>query len=178
MKYVALLRGINVGGKHRLPMKELAAIVGEVGATQVETYIQSGNVVFAASRAVATRLANATASAIAERFGFDTPVIVRSADEVTAIVRDNPFVAQGADPDTLHVAFLADVPPAAAIATLEPTRSPPDAFVVCGAAVYLQLPNGTARSKLTNDWFDRKLGTRSTIRNWRTVLELARRVGA
>ena len=178
MKYVALLRGINVGGKHRLPMKQLVAIVGEVGATQVETYIQSGNVVFAASRAVATRLANATASVIAERFGFDTPVIVRSADEVTAIVRDNPFFAQGADPDTLHVAFLADVPPASAIATLEPTRSPPDAFVVCGAAVYLQLPNGTARSKLTNDWFDRKLGTRSTIRNWRTVLELARRVCA
>jgi uncharacterized protein (DUF1697 family) len=176
MKYVALLRGINVGGKHRLPMEDLAGILGDLGATDIETYIQSGNVVFAASRKVATGLAEATTARIAERFGFDAPVVVVSADDFATVVRNNPFVADGADPATLHVAFLADTPPASAVATLDAARSAPDAFVVRGAAIYLHLPNGVARTKLTNDWFDRKLVTRSTIRNWRTVLELARRL--
>ncbi len=178
MKYVALLRGINVGGKHRLPMRDLAAIIGDLGATEIETYIQSGNAVFAASRKVATDIASATTARIAERFGFDAPVVVVSVDDLAAIVRDNPFVAEGADATTLHVAFLADAPTPSAVATLDAARSPPDTFVVRGAAIYLCLPNGVARTKLTNDWFDRKLATRSTIRNWRTVLELARRLRA
>jgi uncharacterized protein (DUF1697 family) len=178
VKYVALLRGINVGGKHRLPMNDLVGIVRDLGASEVATYIQSGNVVFAAARALATRLPSATSAVIRERFGFETPVIVYSADEVAAVVRANPFLARGVDPATLHVAFLATTPTERAVAALDPARSPPDTFVVAGRTIYLALPHGVARSKLTNDWFDRTLATQSTIRNWRTVLELARRLGA
>ena len=88
------------------------------------------------------------------------------------IVTGNPFLAAGADPAQLHVGFLAGAPTAARTAELDPDRSPRDAFEVRGREVYLHFPNGTARSKLTVDYFDRVLGTTITIRNWRTVLKL------
>jgi uncharacterized protein (DUF1697 family) len=100
------------------------------------------------------------------------PVVLRSAAELRAVVRGNPFLEAGADPATLHVAFLADRPTAAAAASLDPARSPPDAFAVRGREVYLHLPNGGARSKLTTAWLDARLDTVSTVRNWRTVERL------
>ena len=171
-RYVAFLRGVNVGGKHRLPMKDLAEIFVQAGCGGVRTYIQSGNVVFDASAPAAKRLPGAITAAIAARFGFDSPVIVRSAEELLSVVRHNPFVRAGCDPTSLHVVFLADVPAKGAVATLDPDRSPPDEFVVRGREIYLCLPGGTARSKLTNQYFDSKLRTVSSVRNWKTVLAL------
>ncbi len=170
--HVALLRGINVGGKNKLPMKGLADLFAAAGATDVRTYIQSGNVVYRAGARAASRLAAAVHDAIRETYGLDIPVVTRRADELSAAVRANPFVAAGADEDLLHVMFLAGAPPAERVAALEPDRSPPDRFAVRGREVYLLLPNGAARSKLTNAWFDTKLGAVSTGRNWRTVLTL------
>jgi uncharacterized protein (DUF1697 family) len=109
---------------------------------------------------------------IREQFALDVPVILRTAGDLDATLRGNPFLAAGSAPDVLHVMFLADRPAENRVAALDPDRSPPDEFVVLGREIYLRCPNGVARSKLTNAYFDSKLGTTSTSRNWRTVLKL------
>lgn len=175
--HIALLRGINVGGKHSLPMRDLTALFERAGATHVRTYIQSGNVVFAAPAPAAPRIAAGVSSAILKSTGMRIPVVTRSATELAAVIRGNPYLKAGLPATSLHVAFLADRPATARIAALDAGRSPGDAFSVRGRDVFLHLPNGTARSKLTNAWFDSSLGTVSTIRNWRTVLTLAAMAG-
>lgn len=169
MKYAALLRGINVGGKNKLPMKELAALFKAAGYKNVETYIQSGNVVFEVPAGPVKRLPERIREAIEERFGFPVPLTVRSGDELVKIVAANPFLWQGAAEKELHVYFLAGQP---AAAELDPNHSLPDEFVLSGSEIYLRLPNGMGRSKLTNAYFDSKLKTVSTARNWATVLHL------
>jgi uncharacterized protein (DUF1697 family) len=170
--YLALLRGINVGGKNKLPMKDLTGMFAAAGCVGVRSYIQSGNVLFKAAPALAAQLPAAIAARIAERFGYQTPVVLRTAAELAHVVAGNPFLKQGADEDALHVLFLTSRPTPDLISTLDPGLSPPDAFVVKGREVYLQLPNGVGRSKLTNAYFDSRLRTTSTGRNWRTVKKL------
>ena len=168
--YLALLRGINVGGKASLPMKELAAIFAAAGARNVRTFIQSGNVIFEADNPEPT-VAAVTAE-IARVYGYPGRIVVRSAAELAVAYQANPFAKAGAPLDTLHVYFLADMPDKAAVKALDPDRSPGDSFVVKGREVYLQLPDGMARTKLTNVYFDSKLKTVSTARNWKTVGKL------
>ena len=175
--YVALLRGINVGGRNKLPMRELTAVFVEAGGEDVRTYIQSGNVVFQADPSVADGLPARITAAIAAGRGYQIPVVVRTAADIARVVHGNPFLAAGADPSKLHVGFLAEAPDPARVAALDPDRSPPDAFEVRGNEVYLHFPNGVARSKLTNVYFDRTLGTISTVRNWRTVCKLHEMAG-
>lgn len=173
--HVALLRGINVGGKNMLPMKDLAAMFADAGCTDVRTYIQSGNVVYAASAAVARKVPTLVEAAIAKRFGFAAPIQTRSVEELRAVVAGNPLLSKH-DPDVLHVIFLAKAPTAKQTDDLDPQRSPGDSFVVRGREIYVACPNGVARTKLTNAWFDSRLATVSTGRNWRTtqkLLELA-----
>lgn len=169
---MALLRGINLGGRHRITMGELARVFTEAGAARVETLIQSGNVAFEAAPRAVPELVEAAAAALRQRLGTEIPVIVRSVAELAAVTRKNPFLLRGEDPERLHVAFLREKPAPAAVAALDPGRSKPDAFVVQGREIYLCLPHGVARTRLTNDWFDRSLDTKSTLRNWRTTLSL------
>jgi uncharacterized protein (DUF1697 family) len=170
--YVALLRGVNVGGKNKLPMKELAELFTAAGCRDVQTYIQSGNVVFRAATGAAAKIPRLIAAGIFDRFGFKSPVVLRSSDEMQAVVAENPFLANLASDDGLHVMFLADVPAADAVTALDPGRSPGDTYLVRGREIYLHLPNGAGVSKLTNAYFDSKLATVSTGRNWRTVTKL------
>jgi uncharacterized protein (DUF1697 family) len=170
--YVALLRGINVGGRNKLPMKDLAAIFTEAGCTNVRTYIQSGNVLFTAAPGRAKRLPQLTSLEIADRFGYRVPVVLRTADEIRRVAAGNPFLKSGADPGSLHVAFLSELPANRRLAALAGNRSPGDSFQVRGREIYLHLPNGVARTKLTSDYFDSTLATTSTMRNWRTVVKL------
>jgi uncharacterized protein (DUF1697 family) len=175
--FIALLRGVNVGGKNKLPMKDLAAMFVAAGCADVQTYIQSGNVLFEANRSLAARLPDLIAARIAESFGYRTPVILRTADQLAEVVSSNPFIAAGADPDALHVLFLADAPARVRIDSLDGHRSPPDTFLVRDREIYLNCPNGVARTKLTNAYFDTKLATVSTGRNWRTVTKLLELMG-
>jgi uncharacterized protein (DUF1697 family) len=170
--YVALLRGINLGGKNRLPMADLAAMCTEAGCSHVRTYIQSGNVIFTAAPGCADRLPRGLAARIEQRFGFRTSVVCRTAAELHRVATGNPFLRADVETETLHVAFLADAPGKRLIAALDPRRSPGDFFQVRGQEIYLRLPNGVARTKLTNAYFDSMLATTSTLRNWRTVLKL------
>lgn len=171
--YVALLRGINVGARHRLPMADLTLMFQSCGGCAVRTYIQSGNVLFRATDAEARRVEGAVKAALVERLGNDIPIVLRTGAELARIVSESPFLGSQGDSRSLHVGFLRDRPTSARIADLDPRRSPPDEFAVRGREIYLRLPNGAARTKLTNRYFDRTLGTSSTFRNWRTVLKLA-----
>lgn len=170
--YVALFRGVNVGGKNRLPMKELVQLFADAGCGNVRSYIQSGNVVFEADEKAAVKLPEKLGTAIAQRYGFQAPLTLRSAEEMRAVSHNNPFLQAGAPEEALHVLFLAGAPEAARVASLDENRSKPDAFAVRGREVYLWLPGGVARTKLTNEYFDSKLATISTGRNWKTVLKL------
>jgi uncharacterized protein (DUF1697 family) len=167
--FVALLRGVNVGGKNRVPMAALAKLFTSAGCENVRTFIQSGNVVFDAKPAVFARLPDALERSFATAFGFPTPIVMRSARELAAVVAANPYKGHE---DSLHVTFLAARPKPAAIATLDPSRSPGDEFAVVGREIFLHCPNGIGRTKLSNDYFDRKLATTGTVRNWRTVTKL------
>lgn len=172
-RHVALLRGINVGGRHVLPMKDLVELFVVAGCEDVRTYIQSGNVVFSAGAALARRVPALIQASILERFGFEARVVLRKADELRAAVEANPFAdVASRDPKKVHLALLSKPPTRAKVAALDHDRSPPDEFVVRGAEIYLHFPRGLARSKLTNLYFDRCLETTSTMRNWSTILKL------
>jgi uncharacterized protein (DUF1697 family) len=171
VKHVALLRGINVGGKNLLPMKDLTEIFVQAGCKDVRTYIQSGNVIFSAPPAL-KGLPELITERIARRFCYRVPVILRNTQQLGRILSENPFLREGEAEKTLHVYFLADLPNARAVSELDIDRSPPDSFCVSEQEVYLHLPNGMARTKLTNAYFDSKLSTKCTARNWATVVKL------
>lgn len=170
--HVALLRAINVGGRNSLPMKTLARMFEELGCKNVRTYIQSGNVVFEASDALARRVPKAIHAAIEKQCGFSVPVVVRTHAELAKVAGGHAFAKRAKDTKLLHVAFLADIPGAERIALLDPKRSPPDELEVIGRDIHLLLPKGVGRSKLTNLYFDAKLATVSTIRNFATIRKL------
>ena len=169
--YVALLRGVNLGPRNKVPMPALRSLTESLGHNDVRTYIQSGNLVFRSAEK--GNLAARLEQAIAAELGVKAAVVLRTAGELSKAIAGNPFVAAGADEKALHVVFLGSPPSRSAVKTLEPDRSPPDEFAVGRAEVYLRCPNGFGRSKLGVDWFEKKLGGPATIRNWRTVTTLA-----
>lgn len=171
-RHVALLRGINVGGKHRVPMAALRELFIAAGASEVETYIQSGNVVYSATSKLARTLPEKVRNAITETFEFDVPIVSRSAAELREAASEHPFADRVADEKLLMVAFLDRKPGAGKIAALDPNRSPGDLMEVRGQHVYLAFPNGSGRSKLDANWLDRSLDAVGTWRNWRTVQAL------
>lgn len=171
-RYAALLRGVNVGGANKIAMASLADLFLQAGCRNVQTYIQSGNVVFAAQPKVALAAVSAVCSAVQQQFGFQTQIVLRSLEEMERIAASHPFFRDDEELGKFHVVFLADAPSPERIAALDPQRSPPDQFKVLGKEVYLYMPNGMARTKLSNAYFDSKLKTVSTVRNWRTVQKL------
>jgi len=170
--FVALLRGINVGGRALVSMPELTSLLASMGLEDVSTYIQSGNVVFSSPAPDEQALAAGIEERITEAFGVSTTVLLRTPAELAEIAGDNPFLGRDADVSKLHVVFLSAPPPAGAVEELDPERSPPDEFRVRGREIYLKLPHGAGRSKLTIDYFERRLGVRATARNWRTLTKL------
>lgn len=181
--HVALLRGINVGGKNKVPMKLLAELFGLAGAEDVRTYIQSGNVVFgvaggkAQQAKGAERIEKGVAEQMEKRLGFAPVMVVRSAAELTRAIQANPFPEASANHKALHLGFLKDKTSPARIAKLDPARSPGDSVAVIGSEVYLWTPDGVADSKFTSAYFDSALETTVTFRNWRTVGVLAEMTG-
>jgi uncharacterized protein (DUF1697 family) len=176
--HIALLRGINVGGRHRLPMKELIELFEAAGCGAVTTHIQSGNVMFEGSAACARAASSRVAKGIEAAFGFSSPVIVRSLPAFRKAVGAHPFDGPGVEPSKLMVGFLDRRPDPGSARGLEPERFLPDRVELRGSEVYLHYPNGAARSKLTNAWLDRTLGVVSTVRNWNTVTKLVELCGA
>jgi uncharacterized protein (DUF1697 family) len=170
--WVALLRGVNLGSRNKVPMAGLRALMSDIGAEDVQTYVQSGNVVFRSALA-RDELARQIVRELGTRFGVDADVVLCTTAELKRIVARNPFAADEAEPTRLHVTFLAEAPDRGRAAALEREKFEPDRFHVTRAAVYLHTPDGYGRTKLSNAYFERKLGVRATTRNWRTVTTLA-----
>ena len=169
MRYVALLRGVNLGARNKVPMPALRAAVEELGFDEVATYVQSGNVVFRGAAQREPALVRSLERTIHRAFGLDVAVLVRTGAQLARVHADNPFLRR--DPATLHVTFLADRPSAAARRGL-PDDNGPDRLALRGREVYLWCPKGYGRTKLTNAWIEARLGARATTRNWRTVVTL------
>ena len=175
--FVALLRAVNVGGQNRVPMARLRGSLAAAGLRDVHTYVQSGNIAFAAEGAAADQAALVHRT-IATEFGADVQVLALTAAELAQAAAANPFPATGADARELHVTFLFAPVTAAGFAGLElPARDGEQAELAAGRFIYLHLPHGYGTSKLTNLWFERALKTPATTRNWRTVLALHKLVG-
>jgi uncharacterized protein (DUF1697 family) len=158
-------------------MPRLKEVCMSLGLSEVATYIQSGNIVFSSAAADSALLGEQLEEAIVDAFGFDVPIVMRSVPQLRAVVTANPFLAGGADARVLSVGFLAAMPESAALSkllvdTLASAPAGGDEFAVAGQEVFLHHPNGYGRTKLTNSFFDRRLGTTMTVRNWRTVMTL------
>lgn len=170
--FVAWLRGVNVGGANRLAMADLRAVFEDCGASGVETHIQSGNVVFSSLAAPAPRIAAQVEARLARDFAVTTKLALVQAEALRRIVDANPFLSQGEDPAKLHVAFFSAPVAPDRLANLDADRSPPDAFAAGANCLYLFLPLGVARTRLSNAWLDARLGVTTTARNWATTTKL------
>ena len=168
-RWVLLLRGVNVGGRNRVPMDRLRGVLTDLGYDDVDTYIQSGNVAFdAPSRPDPGHLS----ALLGRELGCLVPAVVLARSELVEVLERNPFGSLETDPKLLHVLFFSHEPDADDVARLDHRRYAPDRFEITGRAAYVHFPNGSARSKLTIDVFERGLDVTATGRNLRTALRL------
>lgn len=168
--WVALLRGVNVGGNNKVPMKPLAGALEALGHTRVRTYLQSGNVVLDTDEGDGPEVAAAVSSCIADTFGLTIGVVVRSPRELQRVVERNPFLAEAEDPTKVVVNFLAE-----AVQAKDLPAIPEDAVEevrLDGLHLYVSYPDGQGRSKLDHRYWGKFPKVLSTARNWRTVLAL------
>lgn len=172
-RFVVLLRGINVGGKNKVPMAELRDTLNGTGFADVVTYIQSGNVILDGRARNEQQVIDDVAGAIADDFGLDIPVVARPVEAWSAIMTANPFPEGESEPKFLHVYFCDTAPSDEALNGFDPSPYEPDLFQAVGRELYVWYANGASRSKLTGAVLERKLGVTATARNWSTVLKLA-----
>ena len=169
--YIALFRGINVGGKHALPMKELMAILEGLGAQTIKTYIQSGNVVFTSQEQDPLQLSKKIRAEIKQRRGFEPHVLLLELTDLERVIKQNPFPEAETDPKALHVSFLLSAPTNPNLKALEGLKKESERFELIDSVFYLHAPEGVGRSKLAAK-AERLLGVPMTDRNWRTVRTL------
>ena len=168
--YIAMLRGINVGGHRLIKMEQLCGSFTALGCREVRCYVQSGNVVFESRAGAPCVLSKRIEAKILRDYGFDAPVLVRTAAELACVQGENPFPKEaGVDPSRLHVAFLAAIAPAGACELLQGLAAKSERFFVNGREVYLHCPDGYGGTKLSNTAIEAKLGVTATTRNWKTV---------
>ncbi len=170
-KKIAILRGINVGGKRKILMADLKVSCQKLGWENVESYIQSGNLIFNSNeenRALETSLEKS----ITENYGFDVPVIVRDATELKKAVEKNPFYKADLDISQLHLTFLKSQPSVEGLEKIRTYDFEPDKMSISGENIYIFCQGKYHKSKLTNNFFERHLKTRATTRNWKTTLKL------
>jgi uncharacterized protein (DUF1697 family) len=171
--YIALLRGINVGGHKIIKMDQLRKAFEGLGFVGVATYVQSGNVVFKSPKKASEDLSNKIEEMLLRRFSMSVPVIVRTAKEVGEVLRNNPFLKESStDVSKLHVTFLSHTPQKTAVKGLDAIAAGPDQFRCCGQEIYLYCPNGFGGTKLTITTFEKVLAVGATTRNWNTVNKL------
>jgi uncharacterized protein (DUF1697 family) len=172
MRYIALLRGVNVGGNKKIAMADLRQLLSSLGYGDVATYINSGNAVFTSPRDDPAELAREIESGIARDLGLEVAVLVRTRDELEAVVQGNPFQVDATGPARFHATFLSVQPDGERLAEIDPRLFAPDEFAVGDRVIYLKLLDGVSRSQLTFDFWERRFGLRATTRNWNTVTKL------
>ena len=172
-RLVALLRGINVGGHKKVPMARLREILGEAGFEDVKTYVQSGNVVLTAPpRRSPAKVGREIEQAIEREFGFDVAVVMRTRDEIAALVEEDPLGEVADDPTYRVVVFLAEQLDRERLADVDPAAFAPEAFLLRDREIVMWAPNGQRDSRLVKALSEKRTGVLGTARNWRTVLKL------
>ena len=171
--YISMLRGINVGGHNQIKMTALRELFEALGFEQVQTYIQSGNVVFKAGRISTLQVSKKVEDRITKAFGFRVPVVTRTSAKMGSVSENNPFLKKkDIDPTKLHVTFLSEAPAPDALKKLEALPAGPDQFRSSGREIYLYCPNGYGNTKLSNNAIEKVLAVSATTRNWNTVNKL------
>ena len=168
--YIALLRGINVGGHKIIKMDQLRKALEGMGFADVATYVQSGNVIFKTSVKMAQGLSKKIEDLLLREFSMSVPVIVRTSEEIATVLKNNPFLKQsGIETSKLHVTFLSQAPEKTAVERLDSIAAGADRFRCCGQEIYLYCPNGLGGTKLSINLFEKMLSVGATTRNWNTV---------
>ena len=172
-----MLRGINVSGQKKIKMADLRALYESLGFDNVQSYLQSGNVIFDSSEGDRTKLAMMIEDAIHNEYGYEVAIFIRTVADFQQIIDTNPFLhGRDEDPTKLYVSFLMQRPSDAKLSALTVPEKSADEFVVAGDVIFVFCPNGYGRTKLSNNFFERKLQVAATTRNWRSVnalLEIA-----
>lgn len=169
--HIALFRAINVGGKNTLPMKSLTTLLEHIGATEIRTYIQSGNAVFRHTSAEAAPIATRLIADIGKLHGFEPQILMLRREDILQACERNPFPEAVAEPASLHLGFLATTPTNPDLPKLASIKKDNERFQLDGRVFYLHAPDGVGRSKLAAG-SERLLGVPMTDRNWRTVSKL------
>ena len=168
---IAVLRGINVGGKRKLLMADLKSMCEDLGCNDVATYIQSGNVIFRSDKEN-RELADALQATLKKKYNYDVPVVVRSSMELEKSIKNNPFYSDNADVGKLHLTFLKEKPTKENKQITESYNFEPDKFIVMDKDIFLYCEGKYHETKLSNVFFEKKLNVEMTTRNWKTVLKL------
>lgn len=168
---IALLRGINVGAHNRIPMADLRALLAELGYPDARTLVQSGNIVLSADLSP-DDLAAELERAITERFGVQTPVVVRTTEELAAVVALDPLGDVAQEHKLYQVSFLSAEPDSEAVAKMAQDDFAPELFVHVGREIYAWHPRGIHNSRLARMLSDKRLGVVATARNWKTTTKL------
>ena len=172
-KYIALLRGINVSSQKIMPMNDLKQLFEESGFQNVQTYIQSGNVIFDSNTSIPSELAEAIKNSIRKKFGFEVNILIRTPDEFRKIISENPFLNDyGKDTERMYVTFLAEEPVADRISSVQDNPFNPEEIHYGHKVIYLYSPNGYGRAKLNNNFLESRLKVKATTRKWKTVKKL------
>lgn len=170
MRYIALLRGINVGGQKKIKMIDLKVMFESLNFINVKTYIQSGNVSFDYGTTDTTELSNEIEKKISETFGFLVKTIIRTEEELRNIVNNNPFTKQeNIELDKVYLTFMVDVPQPSTVLLLDIKKEENEKFVIISREIYVYCPNGYGRTKLNNNMFEKKLKTDATTRGLKTI---------
>ncbi|MBN8588962.1 MAG: DUF1697 domain-containing protein [Rhodothermia bacterium] len=171
--YIVLLRGINVGGHKKIRMQDLTTYLQEMGLEDVKTYIQSGNLVVKTSETDPVALSERIAQCIKKHYPFEVEVIVRTLSAFRKSWIENPFLARlDADPEKIYVTYLINTPTHKQATSLTNIYFPPEEFIWQSNEVYVYCSNGYGRTKLDNGLFERKLQTKATTRNLKTIRKL------
>lgn len=174
--YIALFRGINVGGRHSIKMADLRSLLEDIGLHNVNSYIQSGNVVFRGESIDTAELSEQISMAIADKYDFQPKVLILKKKEFLRIVEANPFPEAESEDRRLHLLFLTEEAKNPDIAGLEEVKKDSEQFELTENAFYLYAPEGVGRSKLVSR-IDRLIGVQTTGRNWRTIRKIREMVG-
>ena len=168
--YISMLRGINVGGQRKIKMEDLISLYESLGFKYVKTYVQSGNVIFASPQEDPRELSKSIEAKIKQGFNFDVAVLLRTMAELHRIINDNPFLEEkGMETDKLYLTFLSGAPTGLGVGKVNEKNGGSDKFIVSNREIYLYLPHFYAKTKFSNDFFERKLCVAATTRNWKTV---------
>jgi uncharacterized protein (DUF1697 family) len=173
-QYISILRGINVSGQKKIKMADLKGLYQDAGFGDVETYIQSGNVVFTSDEIDVNGIQCAIEQAIKTQYGFDVPVIVRTSQQFHKMFKALPFdhIDIANDGSQVLLTILGEVPDSQLVQSIQQFVKAPEKLVVLGDTVYLHCPNGYGKSKLSNVFIERKLAVCATTRNLKTVDKL------